>query len=68
MFTWLKNILTSGDNVTYSMSKFVAVGAECAMVFNFLASGDKNYLGLGAGTAAIIAALAAKTYVETKNA
>ena len=61
---WLKNILTSRDNDTYSMSKFVALGTSGSMIYNFIAHHSMDFQGFGLGMSGIIATLAVKTYAE----
>ena len=64
MVEFLKHILTCSDNTTWSMSKLVALGTALTMNYNFVAGAGHDYQGYALGVAAIIASLAAKTYVE----
>ena len=66
MMNFMKNIFTAKDNVSYSLSKLLGISGGAAMVFNFVKAGSLDFQGFGAGVSLLIAALAAKYYVETK--
>ena len=60
----LKDIFTSRDNSTFSMSKLIAIGAACGMIFEFLKTGSVDFQGFGIGVASVIGALAAKSFTD----
>ena len=66
MKEFMKNIFTSKDNVSYSLSKLLSISGGAAMVFNFVKTGSIDFQGFGTGISLLIAALAAKYYVEGK--
>lgn len=61
---FIKNIFTGRDNSSYSLSKLIGVAGSCAMVVNFIRVGSVDFQGLGIGLSTLIAALAAKYFVE----
>lgn len=68
MIKYLHHIFTSRDNSSYSLSKLIGMAGSCAMVFNFVKVGSIDFQGLGIGLSTLIAALAAKYFVEDKEA
>ena len=64
---YLSNIFTDADNSTFSSSKLVGVSASIVASYSFIKVGSVDFAGFCAGQAALIAALAAKKYVETRN-
>ena len=64
---WLKHILTAADNQTYSLSKLIGVSGTAAMIFNFVKVGSVDFQGFGIGISTLVAALAAKYFVEDKK-
>ena len=65
---YAKHLLTQSDNETYSLSKLLAFGAGCAMVYEFVAQSSTAFQDFGVGVGAMVAALAAKQFVEQKDA
>lgn len=63
---FMRNIFTSRDNATYSMSKLIGFFGACAMVIQFIRAGSVDFQGLGIGLASLIAAFAAKAFTDTK--
>ena len=66
MKEFMKNIFTAKDNVSYSLSKLLGISGGAAMIFNFLKTDSTDFNGFGAGLCLLIAALAAKYFVESK--
>lgn len=66
MGDFIKNILTSADNSTYSMSKIIGLIGSMAMISDFVKAESIDFQGLGIGLATIIAAFAAKAMTDTK--
>ena len=66
MKTFLNHIFTSADNETFSMSKLIAFFAGVALCYNFIANEVTDMQGFGIAIASVIAALAAKTFVDVK--
>jgi hypothetical protein len=64
----MRHLLTARDNKTYSLTKLVAVVAAMAMVRNFVVTDSVDFNGFGLGIGAMIASMAAKYYVEDKEA
>lgn len=63
MSNYLKNIFTSADNETFSMSKLIAFLAGLVLIFNYARfGGDISAFGIAIGT--IITALAIKTATD----
>lgn len=60
----IKDIFTSKDNQTFSMSKTLAFTSGCALIFNFVKLGITDMQGFGIAVGAIIAALAAKSATD----
>ena len=67
MFDYLKHILTGRDNSTFSLSKLIGIAGGAAMIAQFLGSGSVDFQGFGIGVSTIMAALAAKYFVEGKD-
>lgn len=71
MITLIKTLLqhwfTARDNTSYSFTKLLGSVGGGSMIYKFItnASPTPDYVGFGAGVAAIMAALAAKYLVET---
>lgn len=66
MKSFLNHIFTSADNETFSMSKLIAFVAALALVYNSMLNGIPDVQGYGIAVAAIIGALAAKTFTDVK--
>lgn len=66
MKTIIKNWFTARDNLTFSMTKLLGISAGASMVFNFVTHHSLDYQGFGTGIGLIMAALAAKYFVEDK--
>ena len=64
---FLKDIFTSRDNSTYSMSKIIGVAGATAMVIQFIRAGSIDFQGFGIGLSTLIAALAAKAFTDKKE-
>lgn len=67
MNNFFKNVLTARDNISFSLTKLVGISAAVAMVVNFIRLGSVDFDGFGVGMAALMAALAAKYFVEDKG-
>lgn len=67
MLEYMKHIFTGRNNVDFSMVKLIGGGGGCAMVFNFVKVGSVDFQSFGIGISTLIAALAAKYYVEDKK-
>lgn len=65
MLTFLKNIFTARDNESFSLTKLFGIAGVVAMVHNFIATSSQDFNGFGLGIAGMIAAMAAKYYVES---
>ena len=63
----LKHIFTARDNATFSLSKLIGTFGTFAMVYNFVKIGSVDFQGFGIGISTLVAALAAKYYVEDKK-
>lgn len=66
MKTFLFHIFTSADNETFSMSKVIAFVAVATLAYNSILNGIADVQGYGIAVAAIIGALAAKTFTDVK--
>jgi hypothetical protein len=64
MIKFLQHILTGADNESYSLTKLIGIAGGCSMVYQFIHAGSVDFQGLGIGVSTIMAALAAKYYVE----
>lgn len=64
----IKHWLTGRDNSTYSLSKIIVIFTVAAMLFNFIKTGSVDFQGLGIGVTGILAAMAAKFFVEKPEA
>lgn len=64
---YFQHILTDADNSTYSSGKLIALSSSLAMSAEFLYTHSQDYQGFGIAQAALVAAVAAKHYVDTKN-
>jgi len=64
MWEVINHWFTARDNVTYSLSKVMGTGGAGSMIYNFIHTGSSDFVNFGAGLAAVMAALAAKYYVE----
>lgn len=64
MFTFISNLFTARNNVDYSLTKLLGICAGGAEIVKFVQSVGADYQGFGIGIASIMAALAAKYYVE----
>lgn len=62
----IRNWFTARDNISYSLTKLIGVAGGVAMVFNFIVKGSDDFQGFGTGIGLIMAALAAKYFVEEK--
>lgn len=60
----LKDIFTSKDNQTFSMSKLAAFAAVFAMIYQFIKMSSIDFQGFGVAVSALIAALAAKSFTD----
>lgn len=65
MLTYLKNIFTARDNESFSLTKLICVAGCVAMVHNFITTASTDFGAFGLGISGLIAAMAAKYYVET---
>ena len=66
MLRFIKQWLTARDNLTYSATKLIGISAAITMIVQFVRTGSVDFISFGAGVTAIMAALAAKYYVEGK--
>ena len=66
MKTFLNHIFTSADNETFSMSKLIAFISVATLAYHSVMNGITDVQGYGIAVAAIIGALAAKTFVDPK--
>ena len=64
MLAFLKNVLTSRDNLTYSMTKIMAASGTAALIYNFVTLHSSDFQGFAVGMSAMVTSLAAKYYVE----
>ena len=64
---FIKNILTGRDNETFSLAKLIGIAGSCAMIVQFVRSGSVDFQGFGIGVSTLMAALAAKYFVEGKD-
>ena len=64
LIQYIKHILTNTDNTTYSMRKLVGISSAVALQYNFIHLSSIDYQGFGIATASLMAAIAAKAYVE----
>ena len=67
MNEFMKNIFTARDGISYSLTKIVGIAAAVAMVVNFIRLASTDYGGFGTGISFLMAALAAKYFVEDKE-
>lgn len=63
---FLHNILTARDNLTFSLSKIIAIAGVVGLCFNFVKLGSADFQGFGLAVSILIAALAGKYFVEDK--
>ena len=63
---YIVDVLTSRDNVTFSMSKLIALMGTGAMVGEFIYIKSADFQGLGIALTALIGSLAAKSFVDAK--
>ena len=66
MLNFLKNLFTARDNESFSLTKLFGLAGVTAMVFNFISTASVDFNGFGLGVAGLMAAMAAKYYVEDK--
>jgi len=66
MIKFLRDIFTSQDGVSYSMSKLIGALAALVMVCNFIRTLSVDFQGFGIAMGALITAFAAKAYTDTK--
>lgn len=64
---FVKDIFTSADNSTYSMSKIIGAAGATAMVVQFIRAGSVDFQGLGIALSTLITALAAKAFTDKKE-
>jgi hypothetical protein len=64
---YIKNILTDTTNDVYSANKAVLFVAVVAISYNFITNDSADFIGYGAAIASLMAANAAKSYVEYKG-
>lgn len=64
---YIRDLMTAVDNVTYSLTKFLAIGGFGAMTFQFVKQAIPDFLGYAIGISVIMAALAGKYFVENKG-
>jgi len=65
--TYVKDVFTAKNGEDYSETKLIAFMAALAMIGEFVATHSQNYLQLGIGISAIMAALAGKYFIETPH-
>lgn len=65
---FFRNIFTGRNNVDYSLTKLFGIAAIAVMVYRFVQVPVPDFLGFSGGVASLIAALAAKYYVEGEKA
>jgi hypothetical protein len=63
---YITDLFTCADNKTWSMSKLLVFVGAVTMCGEFAYKGSVDFQGFAIGIAAIVAALAAKTYVDPK--
>lgn len=63
--TYVKDVFTARNGEDFSATKLIAFMAALAMIGEFVVTHSQNYLQLGLGIGAIMAALAGKYFVET---
>ena len=63
----IKDLFTSRDNQTFSLSKTLAFTAGCALIFNFIKLDSADMQGFGIAIGAMIAALAAKSATDKER-
>lgn len=59
--------LTARDNTSFSLTKLIGICTIAVMLVQFVRLGSVDFQGLSIGVAAMMAALAAKYYVEGKD-
>lgn len=67
MIRILKDWATARDGISFSLTKLLGISAGVAMIYNFVANGSADYSGFGTGIGLLMAALAAKYFVEDKQ-
>ncbi len=67
MFTAFKNWMTARDNVTWSFTKLLGMGAGVAMIVKFWRTATPDYQSFGIAITGIIASLAYKYSVEKQG-
>ena len=63
----LKHWMTGRDNISYSFTKLIGLCSAIAMIYNFIYIKSVDFTGFGIGISGIMAALAAKYFVEGSN-
>lgn len=61
----LHHLTTARDGISYSLTKLLGISATGVMCYKFLIDESSDYIGFAGGVAAIMAAMAAKYYVES---
>jgi hypothetical protein len=64
---YCKKVLTARNNRDWSATKLIVLMGSGVMMFEFVYSHSQEYLQLGLGLSALIAALAGKYFVENSN-
>jgi hypothetical protein len=63
----IKDWFTARNGIDWSLTKLVGIAASLAMVANFLRTSSVDFQGFGTGISLLMAALAAKYFVEDKD-
>lgn len=66
MKKFIKDIMTSQDGESFSMSKLIGLVGSFAMIVQFIRVGSVDFQGFGIGISTLIAAFAAKAYTDSK--
>lgn len=64
---YVKDLMTAVDGLSYSLTKFLALGGFGAMTAQFARQDVPDFLGYAIGVTVIMAALAGKYIAETKR-
>jgi len=64
MFQLIKHWFTERDNATFCVVRSLLASGGVAMIYNFIASGSHDFMGLGGGLSAIGASIAMKNLTE----
>ena len=67
MLKIIRHWFTGRDNESFSLTKLIGAAGGFAMVVQFIRVGSVDFQGLGIGVSTIMAALAAKYFVEDKE-